>query len=82
MREGNDQPPGAAAPGPRQHLARAKTRRCLAPNGSFARPGWVTFGEHTRVNSRECRSVLLRDVISKGWKRDASALPGCSLVAR
>jgi len=52
---GTIQPPRAAAPGPQQHLARAKTRCCPAPNGSFARFGWVTLGEQNRVNSRECR---------------------------
>lgn len=36
-------------PGPLQPLAHAKMRR-------WPTPRWATFGEHTRVNSRECPS--------------------------
>ncbi|SPF50684.1 hypothetical protein SBA4_4480004 [Candidatus Sulfopaludibacter sp. SbA4] len=54
---GSDQPPRAKAPGPpiafgaRQNTALPRAKWLLR-----AAPGWVTFGEQSRVNSRECRS--------------------------
>src|SRR5436309_8028323 len=39
----------------RAHREPSGAFQSLAPNGFFRPPVWITFGEQTRVNSRECR---------------------------
>ena len=45
--------------GPLRHLQRGKPGRLARANYSLRNAKWVTFGEHTWVDSRECRSTSI-----------------------